>query len=293
MNSILDFNQRGNFGSSSYRGNCSGKTILALQKRYKFDSISDYMRGSNTTGDAANFLKIQSNTYDLNMGFDLLKDTIPERNTFTFFHPPYWNIIKYSGEVWGNTPHPSDLSQITDYKDFIKALDYCIAKQFASLKTGGRMAILIADIKNNWKIYSPYLDYKKIGTIEDVYIKVQNNCMSDSKNYENNDFTRIAHEYLIVLRKDNPYLYNMKITKDYTLDIRDNIYVSWKDLVASVLEKLKGKASLDNIYKQIEGHMKALKNPHWKEKIRQTLQRYINLFKSSGRGIWQLIGQGV
>ncbi len=292
MRSILDFKNRGKFGDSSYRGNYSGYTLIALNKRYKFQNVSDYMKGSDTTGDAARYLNISNHSYDLNMGFDLLKDTIPERNEFIMFHPPYWDIIKYSGDVWGNTPHPSDLSQIPEYKEFIKTLDYCIAKQFASLKTGGRMAILIADIRRNWQLYSPFLDYKKIGTVEDIYIKVQNNCMSDDKVYENENFTRIEHEYLIVLRKDNPYLYNMKITKDYKLDIRDNIYVSWKDLVASVLEKIKTKASLDMIYKEIEGHEKANRNIHWKEKVRQTLQRYTNVFVNTERGQWQLVKQG-
>lgn len=288
MKSILDFKNRGNFGDGNYRGNYSGYTLIALNKRYKFQDVSDYMKGSDTTGDVAKYLKIPSHTYDLNMGFDLLKDVISERNEFIMFHPPYWDIIKYSGAVWGNCIHPSDLSHLKAYSDFIRALDYCICKQYASLKIGGRMAILIADIRKKGQLYSPFLDYKKIGTVEDIYIKVQNNCMSDNKIYENENFTRIEHEYLIILRKDNPYLYNLKITKDYKLDIRNNIYVSWKDLVASVLEKLNTKASLNTLYSEIEGHEKALRNPHWKEKIRQTLQRYTNVFISPERGIWQL-----
>lgn len=220
-----------------------------------------------------------------------MEEDIKELNEFIFFHPPYWDIIKYSGFQYGDKPLKNDLSNIKDYNEFIKAYNYCLAKQYSSLKVGGRLAVLMADVKKKGKLYSMLLDMNKLGTIEQIIIKEQINCMSDTKKYANESkLIRIAHEYLIVMRKDNPYLYNFKITKDASLDIRDSLKITWKDLVASVLQKLGGNAKLENIYSEIEGHKKSKENPHWKEKIRQTLQVYKNLFINKNRGEWQLIG---
>ena len=58
------------------------------------------MCGSNTTGDAARTMGIYSHTYDLHSGFDLLHSDIPERPQFIFWHPPYWDIIKYSDVMY-------------------------------------------------------------------------------------------------------------------------------------------------------------------------------------------------
>ena len=48
-------------------------------------------------------------------------------------------IIKYSGYMYGDTPLKNDLSHIKDYQEFIKAINYCLSKQYASLKVGGRI----------------------------------------------------------------------------------------------------------------------------------------------------------
>jgi hypothetical protein len=287
MNSLVNYNERGNWGNNKYRGNCSGKLIVDLHEVYKFGEISDYMRGSNTTGETADFLKIKSNTYDLNTGFDLVNDDIKERNKFILFHPPYWDIIKYSGNQYGIEPLKNDLSHIKDYKEFLRYLNYCIAKQYSSLKTGGRLAVLLADIKKSGVYYPLGLDFQKFGTIESIVIKAQNNCYSDKIQYSGK-FIKIAHEYLVIMRKDNPYLTNIKITKNIELDIRDSEKITWRDLVAAVLEKLGGKATLKDIYSEVEGHKKTSTNSNWMEKIRQTLQRYDYMFRNNDRGVWVL-----
>lgn len=67
--------------------------------------------------------------------------------------------------MYGDTPLKNDLSHIKDYQEFIKAINYCLSKQYASLKVGGRMAILMADVKKNHKLYSMLLDMNKLGTV--------------------------------------------------------------------------------------------------------------------------------
>lgn len=288
MNSIVNYKDRGNFGRSNYRGNTSGKIILDLHKIYQFDSVSDYMSGSFTTKDVANYLNISSNCYDLNSGFDLIDNDIKERNEFIFWHPPYWDIIKYSGNIYGNEILKNDLSHIKDYYEFIKKLNFCLTKQFNTLERGGRIAILMADVKKNKKLYSMLLDINKLGTTEQIIIKQQNNCMSDNKIYSNNNFIRISHEYILILRKDSSLVIPFTITKNASYDLRDSLKITWKDLVANVLESLNKKAYLSDIYTKIEGHKKCDSNKNWKEKIRQTLQEN-KIFYKIDRGLWGLI----
>lgn len=288
MNSIVSYKERGKWGNNKYRGNATGKLLIDLHKIYRFDEISDYMSGSFTTRDVGQDLGIITNCYDLNSGFDLVEDDIKERNDFIYWHPPYWDIIKYSGYMYGDKPLKNDLSHIADYDNFIKAINHCLAKQYTSLDVGGRMAILMADVKKNKKLYSMLLDMNKLGTIEQIVIKEQNNCMSDKKQYSNNNFIRIAHEYCLILRKDFPTLVDFSITKKGTMDIRDSLSITWKDLVASSLEELGGKTTLTSLYEFIQGYKKTENNPNWKAKIRQTLQIYPNLFTNISKGEWCL-----
>lgn len=288
MNSIVSYLERGKWGSNKYRGNATGKLLLDLHKVYRFDEISDYMSGSFTTKDVGNDLGIVTNCYDLNSGFDLIDNDIKERNNFIYWHPPYWDIIKYSGYMYGDSPVKNDLSHIVEYGDFIKAINYCLAKQYASLRVGGRMAILFADVKKNKKLYSMLLDMNKIGTVEQIIIKEQINCMSDKKIYANENWIKIAHEYCLILRKDEPLILDYMITKKGRMDLRDSINITWKDLVANTLEALGGRSDLNNLYKKLEGYKKTESNNNWKAKIRQTLQLNEKLFINIDRGIWRL-----
>ena len=43
---------------------------------------------------------------------------------------------------------------------------------------------------------------------------------------------------------------------------------------------------MEEIYGEIEGYKKCESNPHWKDKVRQTLQ--FGPFKSVRRGVWKL-----
>ena len=188
--------------------------------------------------------------------------------------------------MYGDTPLKNDLSHIKDYQEFIKAINYCLAKQYSSLKVGGRMAILMADIKKNKRLYSMLLDMNKLGTVEQIVIKEQFNCMSDNRKYSNENFIRIAHEYCLILRKDEPLILDYMITKRGKMDFRDSLNITWKDLVASVMESLGGKSNLESLYKKLEGYKKTSNNPNWKAKVRQTLQINPNLFRNIERGVW-------
>ncbi len=285
MKSIVSYVERGEGDNNNYRGNCSPKLIKDLIEHFKVSEISDYMSGSNTTSSVANQLNIKANTYDLNMGYDLLNNEIKERNEFIFWRPPYWDIIKYSGNMYGK-PMEQDLSRIKEYDKFMSLINECMLKQFYSLEKGGKMSVLMGDIKKKGKLYSMILDIVKPGDIENIVIKEQHNCWSDRKSYFGK-FIPIVHEYLLILKKPSDFIINIAHNKSFKVDLRDSDRITWKDLVALALENLGNKAKLDDIYRLLEGHKKAEKNKHWKEKIRQTLQQY-EIFKSSERGVWEI-----
>ena len=300
MKSIVSYPERGSGGKNTYRGNCSPLLIEDLIRQYNPDTIADYMVGSGTTGDVAKRMGIPSFCYDLNRGFDLLNNEIKERPDFMFWHPPYWDIIRYSGEQYrieevvskyGIDPSASDLSRKQSWEHFLKEIDYCTVKQFAALEKGGHLAILVGDVKKKRKLYSMILEIAKPGTIEQIVIKAQHNCVSDGIHYSGKPFIPIVHEYLLILRKDHALMYNYQLTGNVEGDIRDLNLPTWKDVVAGVLEESGGKVTLAEIYTAIEGHKRTERNKNWKEKIRQTLQIY-DLFGSTERGVWFLVEKG-
>lgn len=296
LTSIVSYPERGEGGNNRYRGNCSPKLIEDLIGFFKPQEICDYMCGSGTTRDAADKCGIKSHIYDLHSGFDLLNSEIPERPQFIFWHPPYWDIIKYSDimykasdveKKYGYDPRKSDLSRIQDWDKFVEVMNYAMMKQFAALEKGGRIAVLMGDIKKRGKLYSMLSEIIKPGTAENILIKAQYNCFSDNTEYSGN-FIPILHEYVLIVRKDNPLLIPIITTKKLELDIRDMRGATWRDIVAAVLEDEGRSVPLSVLYEKIEPYKKARQNQWWKEKVRQTLQLYPDHFESTQRGMWQL-----
>lgn len=296
LTSIVSYPERGKGGRNSYRGNCSPKLIEDLIGFYHPKMICDYMSGSGTTKAAADTMGVASRTYDLHSGFDILQCEIPERPEFIFWHPPYWDIVVYSDKMYsakaveqqyGYDPKKSDLSRITDWNDFVKAMNYAMMKQYSVLERGGRMAVLMGDIKKRGRLYSMLSEIVKPGTLENIIIKVQHNCFSDKTSYSGK-FIPILHEYVMIVRKDSALIVPMMVTEKREADIRDLSEATWRDVIMAVMEPCKEAVSLAYLYKQIESHGKAKENKWWREKIRQTLQYNPKQFEHTGRGMWQL-----
>jgi hypothetical protein len=254
------------------------------------------MMGSGTTADAAQKMGIESRCYDLHSGYDMMSMEIPCRSEFTFWHPPYLDIVVYSDcmysaedvqRKYGYDPKEHDLSRITDWKEFMKAINYCMLKQFSALERGGRMAVLMGDIKKKGKLYSMIREIMAPGTLEQIVIKAQHNCVSDRTTYSGR-FIPIVHEYLMIIKKDAPLIFDVQYSVTRPIDARDMVNTAtWRDVVAAVLDDMGGAASLPELYEALRGHQKAKANPHWQEKVRQTLQ--INKrFKNRQRGVWEL-----
>ena len=203
MTSVVSYPSRCQlFGDSRYRGNCDGRLIKDLILRYGAVKVADPMEGSGTSRDVVDGLnryKRAGISYwggDLRSGFDLTKQDLPGRFDFVWIHPPYWNIVQYrSGSA--------DLSNCGSYERFRELLMVCLRRCYDALEVGGRLAVLIGDVRRAGR-YTPIVkDVLNFpyGEIRSVIIKVQHNCTSDRKRYGRMEDVPIRHEYCVVFKK--------------------------------------------------------------------------------------------
>ena len=297
MKSVISYEERGNYGNNRYRGNCSGRLIEDIIDQYKLRSLSDYMVGGGTTEDVCKAKGIPGTFLDLNRGFDMMTMDIPERAENCFWHPPYADIVIYSDQMYkaqdiidryGFDPRINDLSRCKDWEDFVKKMNYCCLKQYASLEKGGRMFVLMGDIKKKGRLYSMLSDIVKPGTLEQIIIKMQHNCLSDRTTYSKTNFVPIVHEYLMVLHKDAALVYQVVLPVRRNMDMRDSKAATWRDVLCSIMEENHRSMKLDDLYRAVDGHKRCETNPHWKEKIRQTLRIYPKVFTQLSDGSWKL-----
>ena len=158
------------------------------------------MEGSGTTRDVVTWLNHNHGTNieywggDLRKGFNLLLQDMPGRFDFVWIHPPYWNIIRYSDQIM-------DLSTIPDYPTFLSALRICLVCCFRALNKGGRLAILVGDIRRGGEyvpIVRDVLNLEgELGQLRSIIIKAQHNCRSDGVAYTGMEDPLIQHEYCL------------------------------------------------------------------------------------------------
>jgi hypothetical protein len=190
------------WGNSRYRGNCDGRLIKNLILRYGARKVADPMEGSGTSRDVVAGLNRHKHTGirywggDLRTGFDLTRQELPGKFDLVWIHPPYWNMIRYESGA-------SDLSNCTSYERFRELLQVCLRRCYEALEVGGRLAVLIGDLRRAGKytaIVKDVLNFPQ-GELRSVIIKVQHNCMSDRKQYGRMEDVPIRHEYCVVFKK--------------------------------------------------------------------------------------------
>lgn len=288
MQSIVSYKDRGNFGDSKYRGNCTGYIIKDLINNYyptsKPKKFVEIFSGGGTGKDVAKELNITNSLHlDLNNGWDALIDEIPTGSDFIFSHPPYWDIISYESQR--NSYSENDLSNQMPYEEFIQKLNIVNEKIYHSLLYGGRHAILIGDVRKQGKYYSIIKDMDWFGDLESHIIKIQYNCVSDNKVYSNNNFISIKHEHLLVFKKNRVWLFNKKTTNTVQINIMEVTNITWRDLIQATIQYLKNKATIDEIYNILSKSKKAQNNNHVREKIRQTLNNNSNFRKVDNKWV--------
>jgi len=298
---ILSFPDRGPWGDKKYRGNCSGWIQAFLVWKYKIRKLAELFSGSGTGYDVAKDMGISYVGADLNpnpvrpgiLNVNAVTDEVPEGfydADMLFMHPPYGAEIKipYAGSMY---PDPtgqlsvSDLGQMP-WDTFMKVLNKVIMKYYSAMKNGAYMSVLMGDVRRNG-LHSMFADIVKPGNLEQVIIKAQHNTVSGNRTYSSRNFVPIDHEYLMVIKKLMPLMIRFSLPTKHELDIRDSQSATWNDVVRAIMQSVNGPVTLEFIYSKVEGHQKTKANPHWKDKVRQVLQRCA-CFKSDGRGVWAM-----
>lgn len=283
MNSIMSYADRGPYGDSKWRGNTSGRPLIDLFGFLRPDYVVDPAEGSGTTGDVCREMGIQYTGLDLHSGFNLLKDNLAQRlhengstrkPDMVFFHPPYNNMIVYSGNVWGQA-HEDDLSRCSSTEDFIQKMELSMINIYDAVRVGGHYAIMIADhrSKGEFRSYQADLIGLGIGQLKSVIIKAQHNCWSD-RQLCSGSFIPIKHEYLILWCKDAKIQSIGALAVDRSQKLSRKFYGTWKNVVEYALRKLGGRGKLGDIYSVISADFTAPTNNNVEAKVRQVLQRH-------------------
>ncbi len=302
LTSFMAFPERGDGGDNRWRGNCSPEVVDAVlkyvldSKRYYGKDLStftllDPMSGSGTSKAVSDRYQIRSLLYDLNPtpaagrgNWNALKDEVDDSADFIFFHPPYHDIIKYSGNMWGK-PHPDDLSRCENYQDFLEKLNFCIRKFFLALRKDGRLAVLVGDIRSHGRFYSMQQDLMRMGDFESFIVKGQFHCCSDGRRYEK-PFIPIVTEYMLLLHKKDALMipFSIRQSGGFSVSNTDIQALTWHHLIRMTLESIGGSAALSDLYIMLKEHPKAKKNPHYQERIRATIYEHPEEYASLERG---------
>ena len=299
MNSISEYFARGKYGNAGWRGNCSGLLIKDLLEHFKPDTFGDLAVGSGTSIDVAKSLGYSSSNAvfnDLNPAYGGVDISNPEMDfplmDFIFFHPPYYvfpgsSMPVYSGKgadgkgMWGDQINPHDGSRISDPSEFKRWFDQCNANLYRLLRKGGRLAILMGDSRYKGQYYSMFKEMNVFGDIEQVVIKKQFNCVSDTIQYSGK-FIPIMHEYLVIIRKNNPYVVPVTIVKHVKCDMRRSQKSTWANVISMILEDHGGCLPRKKLAAEMMKTAKAANNNHVEAKMRQEILRHPKMFRCEG-----------
>ena len=295
--SIMSFPDRGHWGDSKWRGNCSGHVYKELfehvLRNVTHPVFIDPMMGSGTSIAVAREMGIKAHGLDLHSGFNILRDSILERTgepgNLVLSHPPYAGMIHYSGEVYGTESHPDDLSWCKDDEDFHSKMHLAMMNQREATVHGGLYGCIIGDWRRNG-VYSSYqaeiIARCPSDELAAVLIKAQHNTLSGKKSYGRMEFPFIQHEYILLFKRKSRTLLatlGLMATQAY-----NRVQGTWRNVVRVALMRLGGTAPLQKIYEMVRSATdKVGANPSWQAKVRQTLQLHAD-FVSVERGVWAL-----
>jgi hypothetical protein len=289
--SVVSYPDRGPYGKSSYRGNCSGRIVRDFVETFMSNGdglLIDPSEGGGTTRDVAQDLGVRYFGTDLSQGFNLLTDDLAEaageQASAVWWHPPYWDMIAYSGKQWGNRAHPHDLSQMS-LPDFVEALELAIMNIHDATRPGGTYGILMGNLRRQGRYYnlSSLVERVAPGALVDEIIKVQHNCRSDSRQYQGR-LVRIAHEKLLVFRRDKAT--SLMFIETATVRADNMVMTTWRCAVRRVLQ-CGTTFDLQAIYVRVEPYAKQRANRNWKAKVRQVLQN-VDHFERVDTGVYRL-----
>lgn len=287
---VLSFPNRGPWGDSRYRGNCSGWIPAFFINKYKVKKLAEVFAGSGTTYDVCKDMGVQYVGIDLNpnptrdgiIAMDILDDTVDLPNGFydadmVFLHPPYPSIndVRYAGHMWKDLDGSGKLHDIQEmsFDDGMRSVNHAIIRAYNAMPKGSYEVCLVGEIRSHGQYRSMMQNLSIPGILHQTFIKIQHNTISGRRNYScNNDYALTGHEMIAVIKKPSGYELSIVIPRRYTMDIRDSKMATWKDVVMAAVRNLGGTQKNSDIYLEIENHEKAARNQNWKAKVRQTLQ---------------------
>lgn len=293
MKSIITFPERGPWGQSSWRGNCSGHVQRELIEHFKPQLFVDVCEGSGTSRDVCKELGIEYRGFDLHTGTDFTADYIYRLvgvpADLVFSHPPYGAMIDYT--TVGSFQDPSlksrDTSACSTIEEFLEKSRIMLLNQREATREKGHYVTLIGDLRSKGTFRSFQADFINMmpkNELAGVVIKAQHNCVSDRRQYSGS-FIPIMHEYLLVWQKSTKTL--VQISFDALHEAKTAANTTWRSLVRMALMKLGGSAKLADIYEMVkrEAGERIASNANWMAKIRQTLQLHFEVVE---RGVWSL-----
>ncbi|OPY05596.1 MAG: hypothetical protein A4E61_00244 [Syntrophorhabdus sp. PtaB.Bin184] len=243
MNSVLSFPERGNYGKSSWRGNVSGHVIGELLNFFRPGLFVDPAEGSGTSRDVAREKGIEYVGLDLHEGFNLIRDSLigrlPRPADYVFFHPPYHDMVLYSGNVWGSQPHPDDLSRCRTRGDFLAKLEVALLNIYDATRRGGHYSVMIGDLRRNGDYWSIQSDIMQIapGRLEGILVKVQHGATSSRACY-GGLFIPIMHEYILNFKKDGCVVGMIETGMAVSRKLADLQRATWRAIVEFALTRL-------------------------------------------------------
>ncbi len=294
MHSVISYPDRGHWGDAKWRGNCSGHVYKDLFLQLKPSTFVDPMVGSGTSVEVAKEMGIKAWGLDLHQGFNAVSDsillTVGEQVDLCVSHPPYGSMVTYSGAVWGKEPNAADLSRCSSNQEFHEKMQLVLLNQRDATKPQGFYGTIIGDYRKNGE-YTSYqaemIARMPSDELAAVIIKQQHNCVSDARSYARLTMPRIMHEYILLWQKKSASL--LVLLGTMAREQHSRLTGTWKSIVGLVMQRLRGKASLDQIYLEVSraAPQKLADNPNWKAKVRQVLNS-TGLFTSPERGVWML-----
>lgn len=274
-NSVVSYPSRGHFGDAKYRGNCTGLIVRDFWGTYhskKGGLACDPSIGGGTSVDVAKEMDLRFKGTDLHQGFNLLLDDfssfLREEAHTCWWHPPYADMVQYSNNMWGDEPHKWDMSRM-NMVDFTEALELAIMNIHGAVEKGGHYGILMGNLRRNGEYYNLASLVERVspGRLTDEIVKIQHNCVSDSRQYRGN-IVRIAHERLLVFKKTSHELFFLATVEMRAAAMRG---ITWRAAIRKLL--LGGKTMhLSEIYKAIEPFARTRDNSNYDAKCRQILQ---------------------
>lgn len=296
MQSLISFPERGPWGQSSYRGNCSGHVYRELFESLRPRHFIDPTVGSGTSVEVAREMGIDAVGLDLRHGFNGLRDSIlavvGRWTDLCVSHLPYHDMVLYSGGQWGEA-HPDDLSRCADVEEFVEKSHQFLLNQRDATRPGGYYATLIGDLRRQGRYYSfqsEFIARMPADELASVIIKAQHKCVSDRRSYRAmRGLPRIGHEYLIVWRRPSRTGVLLDALKVMATAAHRRLRSTWRAVVRQAMVSLGGEASLSDLYKKVAesagGRIES--NCNWQAKVRQVVQRSAD-FERVDRGVWRL-----